>query len=47
MKLSDTEFRHLQESEFIKEVKAKALDKILAQKVVYEKTLGVTRRGLG
>jgi uncharacterized protein YggE len=47
VELSDTEFKHSKQDAFREEVKSKALDKILKQKAVYEKSLGVSLKTVG
>jgi uncharacterized protein len=45
--LSDTEFEHSAKDEYNQKVKAKALDKVLKQKTIYEKTLGLKLTAIG
>jgi uncharacterized protein len=45
--LSDTEFEHSAKDEYNQKVKAKAIDKILKQKLFYEKTLGLKLTAIG
>ena len=45
--LSDTAFEHSRKDEFDRQVKSKALDNVLKQKVFYEKSLGVKLAPIG
>jgi uncharacterized protein len=44
---SDTEFEHSAKDEYKQKVKAKAIDKILKQKIFYEKSLGLKLTAIG
>jgi uncharacterized protein YggE len=47
IELVDTEFVHSKKEDFIADVKKEALDKVMEQKAVYEKTLGVKLTPIG
>ncbi|MGH1471179.1 MAG: SIMPL domain-containing protein [Cellvibrionaceae bacterium] len=47
IELADTEFEHSKKEAFKSDVKKEALDKVMKQKVAYEKTLGVKLTPIG